>query len=58
MFAFGKLHENSYLKKEIWTKGRVYKEGGEGNKRKKKGKINGVEIKLDLSSTIPLVKGY
>lgn len=48
MCALGKLQESSYLKKEIWTKGRVYKEGGEENKRKKKSKTNGVEIKLDL----------
>lgn len=52
MSALGKLHENSYLKKEIWTKKRGYKEGGEGSKRNKKSKTNAVEIKLDLSSTV------
>lgn len=53
MCALGKLHENSYLKKKIWTKKRVHNEGGEGNKKKKKSKTSGMGIKLDFSSTVP-----
>lgn len=53
MGALGKLHENSYLKKEIWTKKRVCKEWWGGEQEKENSKTNGMGKNLDLSSTVP-----
>lgn len=53
MGALEKLHENSYLKKEIWTKKRVCKEWWGGEQEKENSKTNGMEKNLDLSSTVP-----
>lgn len=43
MGALEKLHENSYLKKEIWTKKRVCKEWWGGEQEKENSKTNGME---------------
>lgn len=43
MGALGKLHENSYLKKEICTKKRVCKEWWGGEQEKENSKTNGME---------------